>query len=188
MCFSELYFAEPSCTELYNTVLYCTLQNYTILYSIVLYCTVLYCTIVYCNVLYCTILYCTVLYYTVLYCTVLYYTVLYCCIENVPGYRGCWNKLQTGGILLWSGLNNIFQIVRFFKRILLNTIVQAHSSVEKAGLIGLVKLRYQGFNHRLIIIQIKHWISSFQDLEVFRSQNTWGGSPKDLRRCSLSVL
>jgi len=41
MCFSELYFAAPSCTELYNTVLYCTLQNYTILYSIVLYCTVL---------------------------------------------------------------------------------------------------------------------------------------------------
>ena len=55
MCFSELCYAAPSCTELYNTVLYCTLQNCTILYSIVLYCIVLNCIIYYCTVLYWTL-------------------------------------------------------------------------------------------------------------------------------------
>ena len=59
MCFSELYFAAPSCTELYNTVLYFTKLYYTVQYCTVLYCIELYRTVLYWTVLYSIVLYCT---------------------------------------------------------------------------------------------------------------------------------
>ena len=56
--------------------------------------------------------------------------------DNVPWHWGCWDQLPPCGLLLGSG---IYVMILFS---LLTLTLQAHSSVEKAGLIGLVKLRY----------------------------------------------
>ena len=42
--------------------------------------------------------------------------------------------------------------------------------------------------HRIITTQIEHYMSFFQDLGDFRSQEPWGRSLNVSRHCSLSVL